>query len=344
MKKIIAILMAVLTLATVCLSVTSCGFFNNEEDQSTEEAAMLNTLEVEQASNNRREERAVRGVRLMSAPATVAETGTTRTLTATVLPSTATNKAVDWSVAWVNPNGTFEKGKNAADYVSVTPTKDGSTTATVTCKKAFANAPIVITVTTRAGGFTAQTAVTYVGIPTTMSIKDNGAVDSKGRFAAVAQNSTNFAINLGNTFGVVTDTYVSNYAQFELVSVTGHGSFECTGKTFNSMINQWMPTGDSKTINMADIINDLVSVSIVNGKVVVTAEEPIESYAVTETIDGSAVGLPSTTNIYSYSSGVENCYFVVTIKDAYTGLTTSVSFYISCDASGVNVSDESLVF
>ena len=343
MKKIIAILMAVLTLATVCLSVVSCDFLKNEEEKTTEDAAAVLNEMPELMSDEGREERRVRGVKLMAA-APVAETGATRTLTATVLPSTATNKAVDWSVAWVNPKGTFEKGKNAADYVSVTPTKDGSTTATVTCKKAFANAPIVITVTTRAGGFTAQTAVTYVGIPTTMSIKDNGAVDSKGRFAAVAQNSTNFAINLGNTFGVVTDTYVNNYAQFELVSVTGHGSFVCTGKTFNSMMNQWMPTGDSKTINMADIINDLVSVSIVNGKVVVTAEEPIESYAVTETIDGSAVGLPSTTNIYSYSSGVENCYFVVTIKDAYTGLTTSANFYISCDANGVNVSNESIVF
>jgi hypothetical protein len=109
-------------------------------------------------------------------------------------------------------------------------------------------------------------------------------------------------------------------------------------------MNQWMPTGDSKTINIADILDELVSVSIANGKVRVTAEEPIESYSVTETIDGSAVGLPNTTNVYSYTSGVENCYFTVTIKDKYTGLTTSANFYISCDANGVNVSDETVIF
>ena len=343
MKKIIAILMAVLTLVTVCLSVVSCDFLKNEEEKTTEEAAAVLNEMPELMSSERREERMVRGVKLMAA-ATVAETGTTKTLTATVLPSTATNKAVDWSVAWANPNGTFEKGKTVTDYISVTPKSDGSTTATVTCKKAFADAPIVITVTTRAGGFTAQTAVTYVGIPTSMQIKDNGATDSKGRFAAVAQSTTDFAINLNNSFGVVTDTYVNNYAQFELVSVQGYGSFECTGKTFNSMMNQWMPTGDSKTINVADILNELVSVSVANGKVSITAEEPIESYGVTETIDGSAVGLPNTTNVYNYSSGVENCYFVVTIKDKYTGITASANFYISCDASGVTVSDETVVF
>ena len=343
MKKIIAILMAVLTLATVCLSVVSCDFLNNEEEKTTEDAAVVLNEMPELMSDEGREERRVRGVKLMAA-APVAETGATRTLTATVLPSTATNKAVDWSVAWANPNGSFEKGKTVTDYITVTPSSNGSTTATVTCKKAFADAPIIITVTTRAGGFTAQTAVTYVGIPTGMQIKDNGVKDSKGRYAAVAQTTTDFAINLSNSFGVVTDTYKTDYAQFELVSVQGYGSFSCSGKSFNSMMNQWMPTGDSKTINIADILDELVSVSIANGKVRVTAEEPIESYSVTETIDGSAVGLPNTTNVYSYASGVENCYFTVTIKDKYTGLTTSANFYISCDANGVNVSDETVIF
>lgn len=70
------------------------------------------------------------------------------TLTATVKPDTATNKTVDWSVAFVNPSSAWASGKSATDYVTVTPTSDGSTTATVQCLKDFGE-QIKITVTSR---------------------------------------------------------------------------------------------------------------------------------------------------------------------------------------------------
>ena len=81
-----------------------------------------------------------------SAESPLAEDGVT--LQATVKPDTADNKAVDWAVAFVNPTSTWETGKSAADYVSVTPTSDGATTATVACAEAFGE-QIKITVTSR---------------------------------------------------------------------------------------------------------------------------------------------------------------------------------------------------
>lgn len=83
--------------------------------------------------------------------ATAAETATANegiTLTATVSPETADNKAVDWSVAFVNPSSSWAKGKNVADYVTVTPTSDGALTANVNCLKAFGE-QIKVTVTSR---------------------------------------------------------------------------------------------------------------------------------------------------------------------------------------------------
>ena len=86
------------------------------------------------------------GICLMSAPiapANYADYGispiaeTAYTLTATITPAEATNKAVDWSVEFANPSGTWAKGKIATDYVTVTPTSDGALTANVTCLKAF---------------------------------------------------------------------------------------------------------------------------------------------------------------------------------------------------------------
>lgn len=70
------------------------------------------------------------------------------TLTATVMPDNADNKAVDWSFAWVNANSEWATGKTVTDYIEVTPQSDGSTTATVKSKLAFGE-KINITVTSR---------------------------------------------------------------------------------------------------------------------------------------------------------------------------------------------------
>ncbi len=72
------------------------------------------------------------------------------TLTATVTPNDAVNKAVDWSVAFENPESEWASGKNAADYVKVTPTSDGALTATATCLQAFGER-IIITAQVRDG-------------------------------------------------------------------------------------------------------------------------------------------------------------------------------------------------
>ena len=75
-------------------------------------------------------------------------TETAYTLTATVTPSHAMNKEVDWSVAFVDPETAWAKGKTVTDYVTVTPESDGALTATVECLQAFA-AEIKVTVTSR---------------------------------------------------------------------------------------------------------------------------------------------------------------------------------------------------
>ena len=70
------------------------------------------------------------------------------TLQATVLPDNAANKTVDWSVTFKNPSAAWAKNKVATDYISVTPSGDGSTRATVTCLENFGE-QILITVTSR---------------------------------------------------------------------------------------------------------------------------------------------------------------------------------------------------
>ena len=70
------------------------------------------------------------------------------TLTATITPSDAGNKAVDWTVAFKNGSSTWASGKTVTDYVTVTPMSEGSLTARVECKAAFGT-QIVVKATSR---------------------------------------------------------------------------------------------------------------------------------------------------------------------------------------------------
>lgn len=85
---------------------------------------------------------------LAATPATQAETYDSVTLTATVKPDSAADKSVNWAVAFVNPSSEWATGKTVTDYVTVTPSSDGSTTATVKCLQPFGE-QIKITVTSR---------------------------------------------------------------------------------------------------------------------------------------------------------------------------------------------------
>ena len=71
------------------------------------------------------------------------ETFKTVNVVAYLTPSNADYTAVEWTVAWSNPNSTWATGKTVADYVSVA--KGDLLAAIVTCKQGFSE-PIVLKV------------------------------------------------------------------------------------------------------------------------------------------------------------------------------------------------------
>lgn len=85
-----------------------------------------------------------------------------KTLTATVLPSTATNKKVDFIVEW-DVTSTLSS-EPVSDYITVVQDSDGSTTGKVRCFKDFGDNEIIITVRTRDGGFTDTCICMYEGL------------------------------------------------------------------------------------------------------------------------------------------------------------------------------------
>lgn len=70
------------------------------------------------------------------------------TLTATIIPESADNKAVDWSAEWVDASSEWATGKNVNDYVTVTPESDGALKASLQGLKAFGE-QIKVVVTSR---------------------------------------------------------------------------------------------------------------------------------------------------------------------------------------------------
>lgn len=76
-----------------------------------------------------------------SAMASSASDDNTKTITASVYPTSATSR-LQWSIAWKNPSSTWASGKNISDYLTVNVSSSKST-ATVVCKQAFGEQAIV---------------------------------------------------------------------------------------------------------------------------------------------------------------------------------------------------------
>ena len=83
-------------------------------------------------------------------------------LTATVLPISADNKRVEWTVEWKNANSTWANGKVVTEYVTVTPTSANALTATVACIQDFGEQVIVTVTSLENAEATAQCTVDYV--------------------------------------------------------------------------------------------------------------------------------------------------------------------------------------
>lgn len=155
-KRILAFILCILTVFT-CVIITSCSPEDNTDNSSTgteekddgykvvpvdnvpDVATMDGTAMVSNVSY-----KMARSGMVFATPTAYSRTaGEGITLEATVEPSFATKTAVDWSVSFANPESAWATGKNVTDYVTITPTEEGSLTATLECLQPFGEQIIV---------------------------------------------------------------------------------------------------------------------------------------------------------------------------------------------------------
>ena len=151
-------------------------------------------------------------------------------LTATITPSDATNTALDWSVAFVDPDSEWATGKTVTDYVTVTKSTSGNT-ATVECKQAFGEQVIVKCVSLDNPDAYATCTVDY-------SVKVLSSVFGGSHVSGIgAPNFSSDKTNLGSVCGVLNvGTMYAFYANPTL-------SLGTLGNSFTREIT-FIPTSD----------------------------------------------------------------------------------------------------
>ena len=331
-KKILSGILIITMMATCVFAGVACSNEKGQNEQlniGIEHTYTNSNIQFDESANN--------GINLMSeviptnAYATYGvseQAEVAYTLTATVNPSSATNKAVDWSIAWMDPTSIFAIGKTVTDYVTVVPSYDGSTIATVTCYQAF-EGEILVTVTTREGGFQADCIVTFSGIPTSIEISSSTlspiSADTYGLGVGVTYD---FDINMDNVFGVVGEKYYDYSIGFQAMGTLTVGTLEDDPR--GSPV--WYST---RTANLSEFAEQIISYSIEGDVLHVTFNKSVEGFY------SSMVRNGAVKTYYDRVQSIDSpCSFILQISTKELGVSFNkkVTFVIdSSVVTGVSV-------
>ena len=203
------------------------------------------------------------------------------TLTATITPSNADDKTVDWSVAWKDSNSTWAKGKTVTSYVTITPTSDGALTASVSCLAAFGE-QIIVTVIPRANTDISATCTldyrqTITGVVSELShyIYNGSAADDTNRIATTSTGGTKtvnlapstystafyqryYTLTLSSTYtlpiNTVSITYKLNLTSNFRSALTSQGCspVSTSGATFDTVSNATISSSKQVTMSFGN--------------------------------------------------------------------------------------------
>lgn len=277
----------------------------------------------------------------MNAAAVTAANGSvSKTLTAYVYPEDAKNKAVDWTIEWLDT----EETKDISDYLTLVPDSDGSATAQLTCLQAF-DGEALVTVTSREGAFFDTCQVLFVGNPTTLSVDCDNLTEKTGSFGKYyeigASNTYTFDITPGNVFGTVGAE--CNYT-FE---VKGHGSFKTQTQYYYTVNDgKTWEEGTEQTVNIADVTTvskyepSVFDWSVSGNKLTVNVNCTLESYYTSSVRNGNMITYENKFREYTD----DNWYYEVIVTETNSGISTSFKVRPVKTVTNVVLADDIVTF
>ncbi len=279
-----------------------------------------------------------------------------------VYPESAANKAVDFSVAW--GNAPTHGSEQVSNYLTVTPDSDGSTTATVSCKKSFGDDTIIITVTTREGGYTATCTVSFTGIASGIEITSSTATkkstSARGEYYELGTSKT-YTFNIG-----LTNAFNDAAGNLSVMEIGGEGNMYFGNGSYND--GGYINFTDMVQKSIGEFADDFITSATISGNTltVKTGSKILENYYssygpdeyfitdiyydryVVEMNDDWSIKDSSDTfrnqNAKSNAQNIGSCYFYVTVKDSISGLTETVRLWLVSSVSGVSLSQTELEF
>ena len=279
-----------------------------------------------------------------------------------VYPESAANKEVDFSVAW--GNAPTHGSEQVSNYLTVTPDSDGSTMATVSCKKSFGDDTIVITVTTREGGYTATCTVTFTGIASGIEITSSTATkkstSERGEYYELGTSKT-YTFNIG-----LTNAFDDAAGNLSVTEIGGEGNMYFGNGSYND--GGYINFTDMVQKSIGEFADDFITSATISGNTltVKTGSKILENYYssygpdeyfitdiyydryVVEMNDDWSIKDSSDTfrnqNAQSNAQNIGSCYFYVTVKDSISGLTETVRLWLVSSVSGVSLSQTELEF
>ena len=279
-----------------------------------------------------------------------------------VYPESAANKEVDFSVAW--GNASTHGSEQVSNYLTVTPDSDGSTTATVSCKKSFGDDTIIITVTTREGGYTATCTVSFTGIASGIEITSSTATkkstSERGEYYELGTSKT-YTFNIG-----LTNAFNDAAGNLSVTEIGGEGNMYFGNGSYND--GGYINFTDMVQKSIGEFADDFITSATISGNTltVKTGSKILENYYssygpdeyfitdiyydryVVEMNDDWSIKDSSDTfrnqNAQSNAQNIGSCYFYVTVKDSISGLTETVRLWLVSSVSGVSLSQTELEF
>ena len=333
-----ALLVLALIVCTVIIGILTDGYTHWKADVSSSEMLQSND-EDEFYGYGTAKVQAV-SLSMNAAAVTAANGSVSKTLTAYVYPEDAKNKAVDWTIEWLDT----EETRDISDYLTLVPDSDGSATAQLTCLQAF-DGEALVTVTSREGAFFDTCRVLFVGNPSSVNVSCDALSLKSGSFGTYyeigAGNSYTFDITPDNVFGMVGAE--CNYT-FE---VKGHGSFKTQTQYYYTVNDgKTWEEGTEQTVNIADVTTvskyepSVFDWSVSGNKLTVNVNCTLESYYTSSVRNGNMITYENKFREYTD----DNWYYEVIVTETNSGVSTSFKVRPVKTVTNVVLADDIVTF